>query len=55
MGEACRLTVVHDKFDGETKTYREVEHGWSVEDPPPTREPGASNRSRLFYVSARAP
>src|SRR5450756_527227 len=24
-----RLTLVHDDFDGETKTYREVEHGWS--------------------------
>jgi uncharacterized protein YndB with AHSA1/START domain/DNA-binding transcriptional ArsR family regulator len=29
MGEACRLTLVHDEFEGETKTYREVEHGWS--------------------------
>jgi hypothetical protein len=29
MGDACRLTLVHDEFDGETKTYREVEHGWS--------------------------
>ena len=29
MGDACRLTLVHDDFDGETKTYREVEHGWS--------------------------
>ena len=29
LGDACRLTLVHDDFDGETKTYREVEHGWS--------------------------
>ena len=28
-GEVCRLTLVHDDFDGETKTYREVEHGWA--------------------------
>jgi uncharacterized protein YndB with AHSA1/START domain/DNA-binding transcriptional ArsR family regulator len=29
MGDACRLTLVHDDFDGETATYRDVEHGWS--------------------------
>jgi len=29
LGDACRLTLVHDEFDGETKTYREVEHGWA--------------------------
>jgi uncharacterized protein YndB with AHSA1/START domain/DNA-binding transcriptional ArsR family regulator len=29
MGDACRLTLVHDEFDGETITYHEVEHGWS--------------------------
>ena len=29
MGDACRLTLIHDDFEGETKTYREVEHGWS--------------------------
>lgn len=29
QGEVCRLTLVHDDFDGETKTYREVEHGWA--------------------------
>jgi uncharacterized protein YndB with AHSA1/START domain/DNA-binding transcriptional ArsR family regulator len=28
MGDACRLIVTHDDFDGETSTYREVEHGW---------------------------
>jgi uncharacterized protein YndB with AHSA1/START domain len=28
QGEVCRLTLVHDNFDGETETYREVEHGW---------------------------
>ena len=26
--ELCKLTVVHDDFDGETKTYREVGEGW---------------------------
>ncbi len=25
----CKLTVVHDDFDGETKTWREVGKGWS--------------------------
>ena len=29
LGDSCRLTLVHDEFDGETKTFREVEHGWS--------------------------
>jgi len=29
LGDACRLTLIHDDFDGETKTYHEVEHGWS--------------------------
>jgi uncharacterized protein YndB with AHSA1/START domain/DNA-binding transcriptional ArsR family regulator len=28
QGEVCRLRVVHDDFDEETKTYHEVEHGW---------------------------
>jgi len=28
MGGACLLTLVHDDFDGETKTYRSVQHGW---------------------------
>ncbi|MGA3057110.1 MAG: SRPBCC domain-containing protein [Candidatus Limnocylindrales bacterium] len=28
-GEVCRLRLVHDDFDGETKTYHEVEFGWS--------------------------
>jgi uncharacterized protein YndB with AHSA1/START domain len=27
-GEASLLTLVHDDFDGETSTYRSVEHGW---------------------------
>jgi uncharacterized protein YndB with AHSA1/START domain/DNA-binding transcriptional ArsR family regulator len=27
-GEASLLTLVHDEFDGETSTYRSVEHGW---------------------------
>jgi DNA-binding transcriptional ArsR family regulator/uncharacterized protein YndB with AHSA1/START domain len=29
MGDACRLTLVHDEFDGQTATYYSVEHGWS--------------------------
>jgi DNA-binding transcriptional ArsR family regulator/uncharacterized protein YndB with AHSA1/START domain len=29
MGDACRLTLIHDDFDGETATYKDVEHGWS--------------------------
>jgi uncharacterized protein YndB with AHSA1/START domain/DNA-binding transcriptional ArsR family regulator len=29
MGEACRLTVIHDEFAGETATYRSTEHGWA--------------------------
>lgn len=28
-GEACKLTLVHDDFDGETVTYREVASGWN--------------------------
>ena len=28
MGAASLLTLVHDDFDGETETYRSVEHGW---------------------------
>lgn len=27
-GASCKLTVVHDEFEGETKTYREVGEGW---------------------------
>jgi uncharacterized protein YndB with AHSA1/START domain/DNA-binding transcriptional ArsR family regulator len=30
MGETCRLTVIHDDFDGETKTYHETQSGWAV-------------------------
>ena len=29
MGDTCRLTLIHDDFDGETATYRDVEHGWA--------------------------
>ena len=29
VGDACRLTLIHDDFDGETATYHSVEHGWS--------------------------
>lgn len=27
-GKSCLLRLVHDDFDGETDTYRSVEHGW---------------------------
>ena len=29
LGDTCRLTLVHDEFDGENATYHSVEHGWS--------------------------
>ncbi len=29
MGEACKLTVVHDDFDAETETYKGVGPGWN--------------------------
>jgi uncharacterized protein YndB with AHSA1/START domain len=29
QGDVCRLTLVHDDFDGETRTYHEVEDGWT--------------------------
>jgi uncharacterized protein YndB with AHSA1/START domain len=28
LGPTCLLTVTHDDFDGESPTYRAVEHGW---------------------------
>lgn len=27
-GEICRVTVLHDEFDGETKTYKVTGSGW---------------------------
>ncbi|MEA2646397.1 MAG: hypothetical protein QOE92_1480 [Chloroflexota bacterium] len=30
MGEACKLTLVHDQFESETMTYEQVNGGWSV-------------------------
>jgi uncharacterized protein YndB with AHSA1/START domain len=27
-GEVCKLTVIHDDFDGETRTYKAVGAGW---------------------------
>jgi uncharacterized protein YndB with AHSA1/START domain len=30
MGDACRLTVVHHDFDGETATYQQVSGGWPM-------------------------
>ena len=30
QGETCHLTVVHDDFDGETGTFREVQGGWPL-------------------------
>jgi uncharacterized protein YndB with AHSA1/START domain len=29
QGEACKLTLVHDDFDGETATYKSVGPGWN--------------------------
>ncbi len=28
MGEVCRLSLVHDQFEGETSTYHGVKEGW---------------------------
>jgi hypothetical protein len=28
-GEVCKLTLVHDDFDGITETYRQVGRGWN--------------------------
>jgi uncharacterized protein YndB with AHSA1/START domain len=30
MGETCRLSLVHEDFDGETATYRQVSGGWPL-------------------------
>jgi uncharacterized protein YndB with AHSA1/START domain len=30
QGDVCRLTLVHDDFEGETETYGGVAHGWPV-------------------------
>lgn len=30
VGDATRLTLIHDDFDGETKTYQQVGGGWPV-------------------------
>jgi uncharacterized protein YndB with AHSA1/START domain/DNA-binding transcriptional ArsR family regulator len=30
MGEVCRLTLVHDGFESETRTYSEVGGGWPL-------------------------
>jgi uncharacterized protein YndB with AHSA1/START domain len=29
MGGVCKLTLVHDGFDAETRTYKDVEFGWN--------------------------
>lgn len=29
QGEACKLTLTHDDFDGETATYKSVGSGWN--------------------------
>jgi uncharacterized protein YndB with AHSA1/START domain/DNA-binding MarR family transcriptional regulator len=29
VGRICKLTVVHDDFDGETKTFHAVQRGWN--------------------------
>ena len=30
LGDVCRLRVIHDDFESETKTYEHVSGGWSV-------------------------
>lgn len=30
IGDACKLTVVHDEFPGETRTFRSVGSGWPL-------------------------
>jgi len=30
MGDACKLTVIHTGFEGETATYHQVSGGWSM-------------------------
>jgi uncharacterized protein YndB with AHSA1/START domain len=30
LGEACKLTLVHDDFTGETATFRSVGSGWPL-------------------------
>jgi uncharacterized protein YndB with AHSA1/START domain len=29
LGEVCKLTLVHDDFDGETATFKSVGSGWN--------------------------
>ncbi len=56
LGDVCRLTVVHDDFDGETATYRDVEHGWSQHPvrPQDPRRDGPAARDRREHVEAPA-
>ena len=28
QGELCKLTLIHDDFDAETATFRQVDRGW---------------------------
>ena len=30
VGDACKLTLVHDDFDAETETYKDVREGWNL-------------------------
>jgi uncharacterized protein YndB with AHSA1/START domain len=30
MGQATKLTLIHDQFDGETATYKQSASGWNV-------------------------
>jgi len=30
VGDSCKLTLVHDDFGGETRTFRRVGSGWPV-------------------------
>jgi hypothetical protein len=29
LGDVCKLTLVHDDFDGETATFKSVGSGWN--------------------------
>ena len=29
QGDVCRLTLLHDDFDGETETYKTISQGWA--------------------------
>lgn len=30
IGSACKLTLIHDNFEGETESYKSTGHGWPI-------------------------